>query len=135
MIEVNEIAIFATALLALALGSIWYSPLVFGPYWQKSAGLSDADLALSPRELVRSLIVPLFSNIVVLTIIAYLVRFAELYEISSIRLVSGVILLLGASVASMVVWEKRSLMYFVIHTGYAALVVSMGFGVITYWPW
>jgi Protein of unknown function (DUF1761) len=135
MSNVNEIAILVSALLALAVGSIWYSPLVFGKLWQKAAGLTDADLELSQSAFLRSLSVAFISNIVVLSVIAHLIRFADTYAISGMRLMIGAIILLGASVASMVVWEKRSLMYFIIHVGYAALVVILGFVVLTYWPW
>jgi Protein of unknown function (DUF1761) len=135
MSNVNEIAILVSALLALAVGSIWYSPLVFGKLWQKAAGLTDADLELSPSAFLRSLSVAFISNIVVLSVIAHLIRFADTYAISGMRLMIGAIILLGASVASMVVWEKRSLMYFIIHVGYAALVVILGFVILTYWPW
>ena len=135
MSNVNEIAILVSALLALAVGSIWYSPLVFGKHWQRAAGLSDADLELSKPLFLRSLVVAFVSNVIVLTIVAYLVRLVLTYELSSIRLMFGTVMLLGASIVSMVVWEKRSLMYFIIHVGYAATIVVLGFFVITYWPW
>lgn len=132
---INELAVLASALLAIALGSIWYSPLVFGKHWQRAAGLTDSDLSLTPTELARSLIIALGSNLVVLTVVAYLIRIAEGFGYGVIQFVLGVTALLAASIASMVVWEKRSMTYFLIHTGYAVLVVVMGFVVIAYWPW
>lgn len=135
MFDVNEIAVFVSALLALALGSIWYSPLVFGRLWQNAAGLTDADLELTKPALTRSLVVALVGNTIVLFVIAHFVRFAAMYSFSRSTLILGIIALLAASMASMVVWEKRPFMYFVIHTGYAALVVIMGVVVISLWPW
>jgi hypothetical protein len=135
MTDVNEIAVLASALLALALGSIWYSPLVFGRHWQKEAGLSDADLIISKTALVRSLVVALVSNGLVLFVIAHLVRLRDMYSFSSLELGIGIAVLLVASVANMVVWEKRSLMYFLIHLGYALLIVCMGILMFSYWPW
>jgi hypothetical protein len=135
MTDVNEIAVLASALLALALGSIWYSPLIFGRHWQKEAGLSDADLIISKTALVRSLVVALVSNGLVLFVIAHLVRLRDMYSFSSLELGIGIAVLLVASVANMVVWEKRSLMYFLIHLGYALLIVCMGILMFSYWPW
>jgi Protein of unknown function (DUF1761) len=135
MTDVNEIAVIVSALLALALGSIWYSPLVFGKHWQKAAGLSDADLVLTPNALMRALLIAFVSNAIVLFVLAHVVRFAGVYAIPYTQLILGVVLLLGASIGSMVVWEKRSSIYFLIHTGYAALVVALGTAVIAYWPW
>jgi hypothetical protein len=135
MTDVNEIAVCVSALLALAVGSIWYSPLLFGKYWQRAAGLSDNDLELSRTAFIRSVCVAFMSNFMVLLIIAYLVRFSVVYALDLVVLGAGVIVLLASATGSMVVWEKRSLIYFAIHVGYAAVVVILGFFVIAYWPW
>ncbi len=135
MTDVNEVAVLVSAILALAVGSIWYSPLVFGTHWQKATGLTDADLAITKGVLFRSLIFALITNILVLFVIAELVRYREMYGFSYIKLGVGVVALLGASIANMVVWEKRSLAYFLIHLGYAVVIVTMGIVIFTYWPW
>jgi glucan phosphoethanolaminetransferase (alkaline phosphatase superfamily) len=135
MTNINELAVIVTSLLAIALGSIWYSPLVFGAYWQKAAGLTEEDLALTKSELSRSLIVAFVSNMIVLFVIAHLVRIGTSFDIPRLHLAGALIVLIGASIASMVVWEKRPFLYFAIHTGYAALVIGMGVVVISYWPW
>jgi hypothetical protein len=133
--HVNELAIIVSSLLALALGSIWYSPLVFGKLWQRAANLTDADLEFSRPLLIRSLVVGFLSNIVFMYVIASLLRIGETAEFSAPSLAGLLIALLGASVASMVVWEKKSLAYFVIHVGYGVLIVLVGTAVLALWPW
>ena len=44
MPEVNWIAVGLCAFGSLALGGIWYSPMLFGKAWQQAAGLSDDKL-------------------------------------------------------------------------------------------
>jgi len=44
MPEVNWIAVGLCAFGSLALGGIWYSPMLFGKAWQQAAGLSDDEL-------------------------------------------------------------------------------------------
>ena len=39
--NINFLAIFVAAIVSFALGSLWYSPLMFGKGWQKALGLSD----------------------------------------------------------------------------------------------
>ncbi len=133
--EVNEFAIIVSSLLALALGSIWYSPLLFGKLWQRAANLSEADLEFSRPLLTRSLIVGFLSNVVVMYVIASLLRLMEVAKSSPVSLAGFLIALFGASVASMVMWEKKSLMYFVIHVGYGILIVLVGITVLALWPW
>lgn len=38
---VNLIAVLVCGVASLALGGLWYSPVLFGKVWQRSAGLSD----------------------------------------------------------------------------------------------
>ncbi|MDT4968413.1 MAG: hypothetical protein QOJ64_3150 [Acidobacteriota bacterium] len=42
---INHLAVLVCALLSLAVGALWYSPLLFARAWQKESGLSDEQLA------------------------------------------------------------------------------------------
>ncbi len=42
--EMNFIAVFVAALTTLVVGSIWYSPILFGKAWMKETGLNEEDL-------------------------------------------------------------------------------------------
>jgi hypothetical protein len=42
---INHLAVFVCALLSLALGALWYSPVLFFRAWQAQAGLSDEQVA------------------------------------------------------------------------------------------
>src|SRR5688500_19299762 len=45
MPDVNLWAVLACGVSSLALGGLWYSPLLFGNGWQALAGLSDEQMA------------------------------------------------------------------------------------------
>lgn len=42
--NVNFLAVLIAALASFAIGSLWYSPLMFGKGWQKAVNLSDEDI-------------------------------------------------------------------------------------------
>ncbi len=42
---INHLAVFVCAIASLALGALWYSPLLFAKAWQREAGLTDEQLA------------------------------------------------------------------------------------------
>jgi len=42
--NINYLAVLVAALSAFAIGSIWYSPLMFGKSWQNALGLSEEDI-------------------------------------------------------------------------------------------
>ena len=43
-IHINHLAVAVCALSSLAIGGVWYSPLLFFKGWQKEAGISDEQL-------------------------------------------------------------------------------------------
>jgi hypothetical protein len=53
--HVNEISVVVSAILSVALGSIWYSPMLFGNMISKRAGHLFDDTENSRRILVRYL--------------------------------------------------------------------------------
>ncbi|MBI9054348.1 MAG: DUF1761 domain-containing protein [Bacteroidales bacterium] len=54
-LSINFLAVFVSALAAFALGSVWYSPLMFGKGWQKAVGLTDDDIKDSNMPLTFGL--------------------------------------------------------------------------------
>ncbi len=132
---VNEMAIVVSALLTLAIGSIWYSPLVFGSYWLSAAGLFEADLRASKKNLIRAIIYACIANIFFAYAIARLVALAEAERMAFIEMCLLLVILLGAVMANVVVWEKKPLSYLAIHIGYISLVVCFTTIVIAFWSW
>lgn len=43
-LQINWLSVIVSALAAFALGSLWYSPVLFGKTWQKLIKLSDEDM-------------------------------------------------------------------------------------------
>lgn len=43
--NINFLALAVAAIASFALGSVWYSPVLFGKSWQNAVGLSDDSLA------------------------------------------------------------------------------------------
>lgn len=42
--DINVVGAIAGAVAAMAIGSLWYSPWLFGSRWQRLVGLSDEDI-------------------------------------------------------------------------------------------
>ena len=57
--KINHLAVFACALVNLALGALWYSPAMFYRIWQRENNLTDEQLKQSrflPRMLIAFLL-------------------------------------------------------------------------------
>lgn len=133
--DIHEIAVLVSAILAIAVGSIWYSPLVFGETWMRVSGVRITDFPPSKRAIFGSVVSALVGNIVALFVLAQFVALARMYGISIWYLASLLLVLFGASLASMALWEKKTFTYVAIHVGYIAIVIYGGVTIISMWPW
>jgi len=70
-VEVNWLAIVLAALSTMVVGSIWYTPKVFGNQWEKLARIDPKKRANAPRAIGITLVVS-FISAYVLAHIVYL---------------------------------------------------------------
>jgi hypothetical protein len=51
-IPINWLAVIVAAIIRLVVGAIWYSPVGFGPMWQKTVGITQQQMmAAMPRAI------------------------------------------------------------------------------------
>lgn len=50
-VEVNYLAVLVAAIAGMAVGFLWYSPLVFGKPWMKLMGYNSADLKSEQKKM------------------------------------------------------------------------------------
>jgi hypothetical protein len=133
--HVNELAVVVASVLSVAVGSIWYSPLMFGTAWIKSLGLTPADEELTPKEAILVTVKGVITQTVFFFIIAQFITFSKFESIPLTMLGSYVTVLLISYMVSVVVWERRTLSYLFINAGYGVLALWGGMSIIAFWPW
>jgi len=127
MPHVNLIAVLACGVASLLLGGLWYSPVLFGKLWQRSAGLSDEQAKSGNMGLI-------FGGAFVLSLIAAYVFGMFLGQ--SMPLTGAV----GAGFAAGLCWvaasfgtnylfERRPLSLWLVNGGYHTLQFTL-FGLI-----
>lgn len=131
---VNVVAVLVAALLTAAVGSVWYSPLVFGRAWLKAIG-RDMDAVFSPQAMRNAVIQGVSAQIIFFFCIAQFQAFHVLNLMSFKMLGLLLILLLVVQILTTVIWEGRSFIYFLITAGYTAVTLFGGMAIIVYWPW
>ena len=132
---INEIAVLVTAVLSVAMGSIWYSPLFFGEAWMRATGLSAADLSLSHKQLIGRVVAGIVAGFVFFLALAHAINLGREVGVSIWTIGALLVVLVGSLMVSFVLWEKRPLTYIYIHVGYASVVTFGGLMVLAYWPW
>ncbi len=132
---VNEIATVVTAMLAMAVGSIWYSPLLFGMQWMKSAGISEVNVSQERKKVPLLILTGVVVHAIFFYILSGIIGIGLNQGYAFFPLILLLIALCATLMVSMTVWENRPFMYFCVHVGYMAVIIFGGSAVIHYWPW
>lgn len=127
MPEVNWLAVLLCAVSSLALGGLWYSPLLFARPWQRAAGLSDADLAGGNMAAIFALAFVL-SLIAAAVFAMFLGRGMGLWPSVAAGAAAGAFWV-GASLGVNYLFERRSIVHWLINAGYHTLQFTL-FGLI-----
>lgn len=116
--RVNYVAVLVAALSSFLIGGLWYSPILFAKAWMREAGLDEARL----REKVATV----FAGAFVLALVIALNLALFLGEHATIAWGAGAGALAGigwaaTSLATVFLFERRSLMLIVIDGSYLAV--------------
>jgi hypothetical protein len=125
-ISINHWATLIAALVGMAIGAFWYSPLVFGRVWIRLAGISE------PKGAMRGYIVGFLLIIVMSYAIAVSVDVAGAQTILSGALV-GVFVWFGfvATVAlGQVIWEGKPFTLYLINAGHYLISFAVMGGIV-----
>lgn len=127
--DINLVAVFASALAAIVLGSLWYGP-VFGKPWMALMGYPEADMKkaktdpIAKKKMVRSYGLMAVGAFVMAFVMAYAVEFASAYTKTygiSAGLMSGFWNWLGFVAPVHMgaqLWEGKPWKLFAINAGY-----------------
>ena len=118
MSNVNALAVLAAAVTSFLIGGVWYSPILFANAWMREAGLDPARLGQRVGRV--------FAGAFVMSLIVAVNLAALLGEGASVGWGVGAGALAGvgfatASLATVFLFERRSLTLILIDGGYLAV--------------
>ena len=124
LVSVNWWAVVASMVVAMALGSVWYSQMMFGKIWQEELKIKAKEMggADPTAAMVGAALLTLIQG----TILAVLIGGGDVTE--GVRMGALVSVgLIAAAVGVQYCFEGRSLRLFLVNTGYIVVtLVSMG---------
>jgi hypothetical protein len=116
--NVNYLAVLAAAVSSFLIGGLWYSPILFAKAWMREAAISEDRL----REKVAGVFLGAFvlSFVIALNLALFLGKDASIAWGAGAGALAGVGWA-AASLATVFLFERRTLMLIVIDGGYLAV--------------
>jgi hypothetical protein len=135
--DVNFLAVLVAAIASMAIGSIWYSPLLFGNIWMNLADVSmPSNKKKQQKMMLHSFGFGLLTSLVAAYVLARFVNMAGAVDASSGAELAFWVWLgfIATTQIGPVIWERRSPKLFMIGAS-NMLVTSLVMGVIiAVWP-
>lgn len=129
----NTWAVLVCIVSNMIIGSLWYSPVLFGNTWLQLVGKSPADISRADANTSLMLsIIPAALSVIFLAIILSLVNASTVLD----ALIIGSILsagLIGMSALNLVLFEDRSLKLAILNVGYSFVSFNIAAVILTLW--
>ena len=130
-VDINVLAVIVAAVFAFGLGSLWYSPVMFGKPWARLTGQGESMGSPGPRQIITLIIIALISA----TALAAFVSWAGASNAGEGALIGIIVALAFQATAAihLVLFEHRSLELYFINNGYAVLSFAVQGAILASW--
>jgi hypothetical protein len=129
--NINYLAALVAAVSSLLIGGVWFSPILFARAWQREAGLTDEQVQRGAGRALGGAFV--LALVIALNLAMFLGPHAGIAWGTGAGALAGI----GwatASLATVYLFERRSLLLIVIDGGYLAVSYAAMGAIIGAWP-
>lgn len=134
--DINAAAVLVSALVVFFIGALWYSPVMFVKPWMKSLGMSEKDMKKGGNAMMlRSMVLGFLSYALMAFVLAHFVSYMEVSTAKDGAVLGFWVWLgfVGTTQLGSVLWEKKSLTYFLINTSYSLLALLVMGAILAHW--
>lgn len=130
--SVNLLAVLVASVGAFVLGSLWYSPVLFGKKWMKLAGIKPDK---RDKYMILRFLVYFIGQFVMAYVLAHFLIFAN--AINYIEAITVAFWLWLGFIAPItiggVLWEKKSINLFVLNNAYNLIALGLMSVLLVVW--
>ncbi len=134
LLDVNLLAVLVAAVLQMALGFLWYSPMLFGNTWMKLAGIKT-DPKKVKAEMPKSAFFGFLTALVMVFILAQVVGYTQAKTLVD-GVMSGFWMWLGfvaTVMAGIVLWEGKPFKLYALNVGYYLVTLVISGAILALW--
>ncbi len=134
--EISIWSVAAASVVAFIIGSVWYSPLMFGKEWMSLVGITDADVATAQaRGMTRPYFIQLVITGITFIVIAFAIQTIGAYTARDgafIALIAWIGFIIPGALGGML-WEKKPFKLVLINSVSTLLSWVVGGAIIGGW--
>jgi glucose uptake protein GlcU len=125
---INEVAVLGTTFLMMAIGTVWYSSMLFGNALPHGSGSSKENARLK-------IAVTFAAYFLMLSVLAYVLALAPILGTSLLFVLGSISVFVLSLIGSLFVLEHKSIREYLITSGFFVVFIIGGGLVLEYWPW
>lgn len=133
---INFWPVIVSAVVAFAIGALWYSPFLFGKQWMRLMKMSESDIQnANPKEMWSYYLVHFIVTLVSFSVLAFLISLTRIANPSEGAFL-GFFVWLGFVApigVSELLWEKKSFKLIFINTTQVLLGLVIGGVIMGVW--
>jgi hypothetical protein len=135
MYTINFWPVLVAAVVAFAIGALWYSPILFGKEWMALTKTSDSDMSAKASGMWKSYIVHFIATIISFCVLAFIVASTSVSSASDGAFLGfftwlGFVAPIGVSE---LLWERKPMKLILINTIQVLLGLIIGGAIIGAW--
>jgi hypothetical protein len=132
---INYLAVLVAAIVAVAIGAVWYSPYLFGKTWMKFSGINKTELKKIYKEKNKKYFIGLIISIVMAYVIAWLLKLTEAATVGE-GLYLGFLIWIGFVATTRlngVIWKHKPFKLYLLNAVEVLVVILAMSWILTVW--
>lgn len=133
---INYWAVLVSGLVCMVVGSLWYSPLVFGNVWMKLSGMTEKQLEEAKKKgMGKTYVISFLSTLVMAYVLAHFVDYTEATTFM-LGMQTGFWIWLGfiaTVMLGMVLWDNKPFTLYLINTLHYLVCLLLIGGLLAAW--
>ena len=134
-IQINYLAVLVVAIINMAVGALWYSKLLFGNIWMKSAKISEKQIEESKKEMPKMYLTMFVGAFIMAFVLAHFIA-----QIAAVTVVDGIqagfwawLGFIATTSLSSVIFEGKSPNLYLLNNGYNLVSLIIMGAILAAW--
>ncbi len=134
-VDINFWAVLVAAIINMVVGSLWYSPAMFGGLWMKAVGFGEKDIKDAQKNMWSAYLITFVGALVTSYVLAHFVDFtgATTFLTGAQTGFWAWVGFIATTTLGGVVFEKKSEPWYLITNGFHLVTLVINGGLLAVW--